>query len=197
MKLEKKKELTQSLQRAQRTQRREEHSQEWLCHGGNLGCVEAPDYQEGKEEEEEAEGGLVFVVFAVLGPGEGAGGGGCWFWRGQAWKKEGDGVGIGVEGGAVMAAEFDFFSAHDEGVDEGKIEEEEGGGEPGVHGNGGAEGEDAAAEVERIAGAGVRAGGGEDGLFVEIAGGVGADGEAEEADAGADQNRARGGVRKI
>jgi len=80
-------------------------------------------------------------------------------------KKERDGVGVGVEGGAVMAAEFDFFAAHNEGVDENEINQEKGGGEPGVHGDGGADGEDAAAEIERIAGASVGAGGGEEGLF--------------------------------
>ena len=118
------------------------------------------------------------------------------FRRGYAREKERDGVGVGVEGGAVMAAEFDFFAAHNEGVDENEINQEKGGGEPGVHGDGGTESEDAAAEVEGIAGAGVGAGGGEDGLLVEIAGGAGANGEAEEADTGADQNGKRFGTRK-
>ena len=95
-----------------------------------------------------------------------------------------------------MAAELDFFAAHDEGVDEREIQKEQDGGGPGVHGDGAAEGENAAAEVEGITGAGVWAGGGEDGLLVEIAGGVGANGKAKEADTGADQNGKRFGARK-
>jgi len=158
--------------------------------------VEAPDYYQGDEQEQEAQGGLVFVVFAVLGPGECGGVRGWLIWSGESGEKEGDGLGVGVEGGAVMAAEFDFFAAHDQGVDEGEIKKEQGGGEPGVHGDGGTEGEDAAAEVERIASAGVGAGGGEDGLLVEISGGVRANGEAEEADASADKNGAGRGARK-
>jgi len=118
------------------------------------------------------------------------------FWRGQARKEERDGFCVDVECGAVMAAEFDFFAAHDERVNEREIQKEQDGGGPGVHGHCGAEGEDAAAEVEGIAGAGIGAGGGEDGLLVEIAGGAGANGEAEEADTGADQNGKRFGTRK-
>ena len=136
------------------------------------------------------------MVFVVLGPGEGACGSGWLFWRSYAREKERDRVCVGVERGAVVAAEFDFFAAHDEGVDKSEIEKKQRGGEPGVHGDGGAEGEDAAAEVEWIAGAGVGAGGGEDGLLVKIAGGVGADGEAEEADECADENGAGFGARK-
>jgi len=104
-------------------------------------------------------------------------------------KKSVDGFCVGVELGAVMAAEFDFFAAHDERVNEREIQNKQDGGGPGVHGNLRRRGlQDAAAEVEGIAGAGVGAGGGEDGLLVEIAGGAGANGEAEEADTGADQN---------
>ena len=116
------------------------------------------------------------MVFVILGPGERAGGGGWLFWRGQTGKKERDGLRVGVEIGAVMAAEFDFFTAHDERVDEREIKKEQRGGPPGVHGDGGTESEDAAAEVEGITGAGVGACGSEDGLLVKIASGVRANG---------------------
>jgi len=167
--------------------------------------VHAPDYDEEKEKEEEAEGGMVFVVAAELGPGESACGseGGVerrddgLFGRGETREEQRDGVGVSVEGGAVVAAEFEFLAAHHEGVDEGEIGEKEKPGGPGVHGDGGAEGEDAASEVERIASVGVGAGGGEEFLFVEVAGGIGADDEAEEADASADEDGTRYRAREI
>ena len=167
--------------------------------------MEAPDHDENEEQEEEAEDGVVFVVLAELGPGEGAcstdagielGDGGL-FGRGEAGKEERYGLGVGVEGGAVVAAEFEFFAAHDEGVNEGEIGEEENGGAPGVHGDGGAQGQDAAAEVERVAGIGVWAGGGEDFLLVEVAGGVGANDEADQTNAGTEKNGARDWTREI
>ncbi len=115
----------------------------------------------------------------------------------EAWEKEGDHGGVGIEGGAVFCAEFTFFAAHDEGIDQGEIEEQQGGDNPGMHGDGSAEGEETTAEVQRIAGAGVGAGDGEDFLLVEITGGVGANDEAEEADGGTEKNGVeRGRARK-
>ena len=58
-----------------------------------------------------------------------------------------------------------------------------------MHGDSGAEGEKTAAEVQRIAGAGVGAGDGEDFLLVQIAGGVGANDEADEANSGTEKYR--------
>ncbi len=167
--------------------------------------VEAPDDYEDNEEEEEAQGGLVFVVASELGEGEGAGGrgvrvegrdGGLFGGR-EAREEERNGLGVGVEGCAMVAAKFEFFAAHDKGVDEREISEEENGGGPGVHGHGGSEGEDAAAEVERIARVGVGTGGGEERLLVEVAGGVGADEETDDADAGSEENGARDGAGEI
>lgn len=79
----------------------------------------------------------------------------------------------------MFCAEFPFFAAHDEGIDHSEIEQEQSGDDPGIHGDGGAEGKETTAEVERIAGAGVRASNSEDLLLVEIAGGIGANDKAE------------------
>lgn len=96
----------------------------------------------------------------------------------------------------MLCAKFVFFAAHDERIDQSKIEQEHGGDDPRVHGNGGAKGEQTATEVERIAGAGVGTGDGEDFLLVEVAGGVSANDEAEEADGGTEKNRVERGTRE-
>ncbi len=146
----------------------------------------------------------MFVIAAILGPGEGAGFGGGGFdgrdgglsGGGEAGKEKRDGLGVGVEGGAMMPAEFEFFAAHDKRVDEREIREKENRGGPRTHGDGGAEGENAAAEIEGIARVGIGAGGGEDGLLVEVASGVRANDETDEANASANQDGARDGTRE-
>src|SRR5271157_1093307 len=59
-----------------------------------------------------------------------------------------------------------------------------------------ANGHDAAAEIERVARVGIGPGRGEHLLFVQIAGGAGADGEANQADRRAKKNGARSRARQ-
>ena len=108
--------------------------------------------------------------------------------RREARKEERDGSGVGIERGAVFGAEFVLFAAHDKGVDQRKVEQEKNGGDCGMHGDGGTERKKAAAEVKRIAGVGVRAGYGEDFLFVKIAGGERADGQAYKSHESTEEN---------
>lgn len=96
----------------------------------------------------------------------------------------------------MFCAEFPFFAAHDEGIDQGERDEEQDGDNPGMHGDGNAEGEETAAEVQRVAGVGVGAGDGKDFLLVEITGGVGANDEADEADGGTEKNGVERGTRE-
>ena len=96
----------------------------------------------------------------------------------------------------MFCAEFVFFPAHDEGVDQGEVEQEQGGCDPGTHGDGCAEDEEKAAEVQRIARVGVGARDGEDFLLVKIAGGVGANDEADEANGGTEENGTERGTRE-
>ncbi len=140
---------------------------------------------------------MVFAVAAVLREGKAGGGGGVGRGGGRAGRareKEGDAGGVGGEGVAVSFAQLGFFVAHDGGIKGTEVGDEDEGTPPGIPGDGEAGGHDGAAEIERIAGPGVGAGGGEGLDFAEVSGGGGADGEADDGDGGADENGAVGGA---
>lgn len=92
-----------------------------------------------------------------------------------------------------MLTHFHLFAAHDEAIDQCKVDQEQCGSRPRIHGQGSADGEKATAEIERIARVGIRAGNGEHFLFMEEACGISTDEEADHADGGAEEDGARGG----
>ena len=97
--------------------------------------VEVSKHGKNNQENEEAEGGLVFVVSFVLVPGEvGRGLGGVWRGGsfsgrlretgGKARKEKRDAGGIGIESGTVLGAKFHFFPPHDQAIDQREIKEQ-------------------------------------------------------------------------
>src|SRR5216684_6338887 len=85
---------------------------------------------------------------------------------------------------------------HDDGVKQCEIDEQNHGGNPGAHGDAGADSKNGAAEIERIPCVGVRAGDREDFLLVKISSGKGAQPQANRSRERASQNAARRGAGK-
>ena len=93
-----------------------------------------------------------------------------------------------------MHAKFLFFAAHDDGVEQSEIAEQEERGDPRMGGDGDAQGEDRAAEIERVTRVGVGSCDRENRLFVEVACCQGTNEQADAPDERAIENALRSGV---
>ncbi|OLE86098.1 MAG: hypothetical protein AUG07_03140 [Acidobacteria bacterium 13_1_20CM_2_60_10] len=72
-----------------------------------------------------------------------------------------------------MAAELGFFTAHDDRIKHREISTNQEGGEPRIRNHSETESEDRAAEIERVARVGIRAGDSERFLLAQITGSIG------------------------
>lgn len=122
----------------------------------------------------------MFAVAAVEAPGEACVSSPC---ACGERKKQRDAAGVLVKGSSVTCAKLGLFATHHGGVEQQKVENKQGGGEPGASGNQAAGGNQEAAEVERIASEGVGAGGGEAFVLLKMTGSPGAKQESEEGNA--------------
>ncbi len=98
---------------------------------------------------------------------------------GEAGEEAGDVAAVVVKAGEV-GAEPGFLIEDGGDVDEGEEDGEADEDDDAAGGDDEADAEDEGGEVEGIAGEGVGAGGGEFGIFVDVAGGVGAEGDSGE-----------------
>jgi len=159
-----------------------------------LGGAELPDRQEHQQQQQETYRGAVFAVSFVLSDGKRALAAPSQIGWSEARKEEWDGVIVLVERRAMVSAQFAFFAAHDDGVEQGEIAEQEGRWDPRMGGDRHTQREDRAAEIERVASVGVGPRDREDRLFVEMACCQGTNEQTYDSDKCAIENALRSGV---
>ena len=130
-----------------------------------------------------ADQGFVFAVAAVLRPGEslfrGESVGATWPESKKFGRKSGTRAAYSIVDDAEAGAQVAFFVAHDRVIKNREINDHQAAGPPGMSGDGKSDGEKCAAEIERIARARVRTGGGQFPIFAQVPGSDGANDEAE------------------
>src|SRR2546425_1335920 len=87
----------------------------------------------------------------------------------HAWNEKRNRPGVFFEKWTVTNVEFPLFATHDGKIEDRKVNQKNQSRDPGARGNSGAQSQDGASEIQRIAGVRVRTGHGEDLLFAKIA----------------------------
>src|SRR5215472_5990448 len=111
-------------------------------------------------------------------------------------EKKRNHAGIFCEGCAMAHGQLFFFSTHDHGVENRKVEKQEKRRDPRVHGYRRAKRQDGAAEIQGIARIGIGASHSQNFLFVQIAGGVSAQAKTSQTNKPTEQDAPRLRARK-